>query len=391
MHNIPSLPRFLKAPKQSFFLLGPRGTGKTTWLKKQFPDALWIDLLEPENQRFYGAKPERLRETLKSFPQKKQVVIDEIQKIPELLSLIHAIIEEKLDYQFILTGSSARKLKKEGVDLLGGRAFMCHMHPFLAAELKEYFSLDKALTLGLLPIVWDSETPETVLKNYCGLYLKEEIQAEGLVRNVNNYARFLEAISFSHGSQLNTSNIARECDISRTTIDTYLQILIDMLLAFTLPVFAKRAKREVTKHPKFYLFDAGVYHAVRPKGPIDKPEEIGGASLEGLVAQHLRAWIDLQHESYQLSYWRTRTKLEVDFIIYGPNEFCAIEVKNSASISSKDLSGLRAFCDEYPEAKPLFLYRGTHRRFEKGILILPCEEFLKSIHPEKGIYNQYEI
>lgn len=388
MHNIPSLSRFLKAPKQSFFLLGPRGTGKTTWLKEQFPDALWIDLLEPDNLRFYGAKPERLRETLKTFPQKKRVVIDEIQKIPELLPLIHAIIEEKLDYQFILTGSSARKLKREGVDLLGGRAFMCHMHPFLASELKELFSLDKALVAGLLPIVWDSQTPEAVLKNYCGLYLKEEIQAMGLVRNINNYARFLETISFSHASLLNTSNISRECDVSRTTIDTYLQILIDMLLAFTLPVFTKRAKREVTKQPKFYLFDSGVYHAVRPRGPIDRTEEIGGASLEGIVAQHLRAWIDLQKENYQLSFWRTRTKLEVDFIVYGPNEFCAIEVKNSTSISPKDLHGLRAFCEEYPEAKPLLLYRGTRRRFEKGILILPCEEYLKSIHPEKPIYPE---
>lgn len=387
MHQIPKISRFLKAPNQSFFLLGPRGTGKSTWLKGQFPEALWIDLLEPDNQRYYGAKPERLRETLKSYPQKKQIVIDEIQKISELLSLIHAIIEEKQGYQFILTGSSARKLKREGVDLLAGRAFMLHMHPFMASELKELFSLEKALTGGLLPLVWDSETPNSVLKNYCGLYLKEEIQAEGLVRNIHNYARFLEVISFSHGSQLNTSNIARECDVSRTTIDTYLQILIDMLLAFTLPVFVKRAKREVVKHPKFYMFDSGVYHAIRPKGLIDRPEEIGGASLEGIVANHLRAWIDLQNKDYQLSFWRTRTQLEVDFIVYGPNEFCAIEVKNSESISTKDLNGLIAFCEEYPEAKPLLLYRGTKRRFEKGILILPCEEFLKSIYPEKHLLH----
>lgn len=383
MHNIPLISRYLSPPKQSFFLLGPRGTGKTTWLKEKFPDALWIDLLEPENQRFYGAKPERLRETLKSSPDKKQVVIDEIQKVPELLSLIHAIIEEKQGYQFILTGSSSRKLKREGVDLLGGRAFLCHMHPFLAAELGDNFSLEKAITQGLLPLVWDSETPEAVLKNYCGLYLKEEIQAEGLVRNINNYARFLEAISFSHACLLNTSNIARECDISRTSVDTYLQILIDMLLAFILPVFSKRAKREVTKHPKFYLFDAGVFHSVRPKGPIDRAEEIGGAGLEGLVAQHLRAWIDLQQENYQLFYWRTRSQLEVDFVLYGPQAFYGIEVKNSESISPKDLHGLLAFCDEYPEAKPLLLYRGTRRRHEKGIPILPCEDFLRQLGPEK--------
>lgn len=387
MHQLPIISRFLNPVKQSFFLLGPRGSGKSTWLKAQFPEALWIDLLEPDNQRYYGAKPERLRETLKSFPDKKQIVIDEIQRIPELLSLIHAVIEEKQGHQFILTGSSARKLKREGVDLLAGRAFMLHMHPFMAAELKDRFSLQKALTDGLLPLAWDSETPHLVLKNYCGLYLKEEIQAEGLVRNIHTYARFLEAISFSHGSQLNTSNIARECDVSRTTIDTYLQILIDMLLAFTLPVFAKRAKREVVKHPKFYLFDIGVYRAVRPQGPIDRSEEMGGASLEGIVAHHLRAWIDLQKKDYQLSFWRTRTQLEVDFIVYGPDEFCAIEVKNSESISPKDLHGLQAFCEEYPEAKPVLLYRGTRRRMEKGILILPCEEYLKSIHPAQGLLS----
>lgn len=382
MHRFPVIPRFLRPIKQSFFLLGPRGTGKTTWLKENFREALWIDLLEPENQRFYGSKPERLRETLLSYPDKKQIIIDEIQRIPELLSLIHAIIEEKLDYQFIMTGSSARKLKREGVDLLAGRAFMCHMHPFIASELGTLFSLEKALQIGLLPLVWGTEQSEIALKNYCALYLKEEIQAEGLVRNINNYARFLEAVSFSHGCLLNTSNISRECDVSRTTIDTYLQILIDMLLAFTLPVFTKRAKREVTKHPKFYLFDSGVYTSVRPKGPIDRTEEIGGPALEGLVAQHLRAWIDAQKGDYHLSFWRTRTQLEVDFIVYGPNEFCAVEVKNSESISPKDLHGLQAFCEEYPEAKPLLLYRGSKRRYEKGIRIIPCEEFLKELRPE---------
>jgi predicted AAA+ superfamily ATPase len=387
-HAIPKIERCLKPPKgQSFFLLGPRGTGKSTWLKQQFPHALWIDLLEPENLRYYGAKPERLRETLRSYPQATQVVIDEIQKIPELLSLIHALIEEKAGHQFILTGSSARKLKRQGVDLLAGRAIMCHMNPFLAGELKELFSLEKALAMGLLPIVWDSDIPESILKNYCGLYLKEEIKAEGLVRNIYNYARFLEIISFSHGSSLNTSNIARECDLSRTTVDTYIEILIDMLLAFKLQVFTKRAKREVTKQPKFYMFDAGVYRSVRPKGPLDRVEEIEGTSLEGLVAQHLRTWVEMQEESHQLYFWQTRTKLEVDFIVYGANEFCAFEVKNSQAISPKDLHGLLAFVEEYPEATPLLLYRGTKRQIMRGIKIIPVDEFLLSIDPRRSLQS----
>lgn len=384
-HNFPSIPRFFHAPVQSFFLLGPRGTGKSTWLRQYFPHALWIDLLEPELLQFYGARPERLRDTLQASPD-KTVIINEIQKLPNLLSLIHAIIEEKRGLQFILTGSSARKLKRQGVDLLAGRALLRHMHPFLASELGDLFTLNKALTQGLLPLIWGSETPNDVLRSYCALYLKEEIQAEGLVRDVGNFARFLETISFSHATVLNTSNIARECSISRTTVETYLQILKDLLLGYTLPVFTKRAMRAVSTHPKFYIFDSGVFCSLRPRGPLDRTEEIWGAALEGLVAQHLRAWIDEQSTTYDLAFWRTRTGLEVDFIVYGENGFWAIEVKNGESISPKDLHGLEAFRDEYPEATPLFIYRGP-KTMQKGILCLPCDEFLLSIHPSTPLVS----
>ena len=384
-HKIPSIPRFFKAPKQSFFLLGPRGAGKSTWLREHFPDALWIDLLEPELLRYYGARPERLRETLQAQPEKTVIVIDEIQKLPNLLSLIHALIEEKRGLQFILTGSSARKLKRQGIDLLAGRALLRHMHPFIASELGNLFNLNKAITQGLLPLVWDSPTPDAVLKSYTALYLKEEVQAEGLVRDVGNFARFLEVISFSHASILNTSNIARECNISRTTIDTYLQILKDLLLGFTLPVFTRRAQRVLSRHPKFYLFDSGVFCSLRPRGPIDRAEEITGAALEGLVAQHIRAWIDEQQDPYDLAFWRTRSGLEVDFIIYGQNGFWAIEIKNSENISPKDTHGLEAFRTEYPESQPLLVYRGRHRTTQKGILCIPCDEFLRNIVPYKPL------
>lgn len=353
---------------------------------RPLPEALWIDLLDPELFRLYGAQPERLREILLAHPDKKIIVIDEIQKLPQLLSLIHAIIEEKRDYQFVLTGSSARKLKKQGVDLLAGRALLCHMHPFIASELGEFFSLDVALRQGLLPLVWDSPTPAAILKTYCALYLKEEVQAEGLVRDVGNFARFMEVISFSHGSVLNTSNIARECSISRTTVDTYIQILKDLLLGYTLEVFSKRAQRALSSHPKFYLFDAGVYSALRPRGPIDSPDEIAGVALEGLVAQHLRAWIDSQADRYDLSFWRTRSGVEVDFVIYGPSGFWAIEVKNSTMVSPKDLNGLKAFKEEYPEASTLLLYRGHHRLVQKDVLCLPCEEFLRQVRSDRPLW-----
>jgi uncharacterized protein len=370
--------RILTEPKQSFFLLGPRGTGKTTWIKDHFHEALWIDLLLPEEVQFYSAKPERLLDTLKASPSKKIVVIDEIQKLPELLSLVHLIIEEKRGYQFILTGSSARKLKRTGVDLLAGRALLKFMHPFTASELGPLFSLDKALKMGTLPLVWDNPHPEAVLKSYTALYLKEEVQAGGLVRNVADFARFLEIISFSHASTLNLNNIARESSVSRMTVANYLQIFEDMLLGFTLNVFTRRAQRALTSHPKFYIFDAGVFNSLRPMGPLDRMEEIQGAALEGMIAQHLKAWIDEQEERYDLTFWRTRSGSEVDFVVYGAKGFWGIEVKNSDRISSSDLNGLKAFQREYPEASLIFLYRGHRRLMQDKVLCLPVEEFLHS-------------
>lgn len=373
--------RLLKAPSQSFFLLGPRGTGKTTWIKAYYPDAVWIDLLLPHEVNFYKARPERLINTTEGAGNVKTIVIDEIQKAPELLSVVHYLIEQKKDYQFILTGSSARKLKRSGVDLLAGRALLKFMNPFIAAEIGSLFSLEKALKIGMLPLVWDNPSPEAVLTAYTALYLKEEIQAEGLVRNVGDFARFLEIISFSHGSVLNLNNIAAECSISRSTVANYLQILEDMLLAYTLNVFTKRAKRALTSHPKFYLFDAGVFQAIRPRGPLDRPEEIHGAVLEGLVAQHLKAWIDDRQEDYELTFWRTRGGAEVDFVLYGKNSFIAVEVKNGEAISRNDLSSLKAFGEDYPEAKLFFLYRGQRRLMQDRIHCLPVQEFLLTTLP----------
>ncbi|HEV8051759.1 MAG TPA: AAA family ATPase [Parachlamydiaceae bacterium] len=370
--------RSLQEPGQSFFLLGPRGTGKTTWIRDHFKDAVWIDLLLPNEMHFYGAHPERLVNTVEGAGDCKTIVIDEIQKVPELLSVVHHLIEQKKGYNFILTGSSARKLKRTGVDLLAGRALLKFMNPFTASEMGALFSLEKALEIGMLPLVWDNPTPHAVLKTYTALYLKEEVQAEGLVRNIGDFARFLEIISFSHGASLNLNNIATECAVSRSTVSNYLQILEDMLLGYTINVFTKRAQRALTSHPKFYLFDAGVFQALRPKGPLDRPEEIHGAALEGLVAQHLKAWIDEQKESYELSFWRTRGGLEVDFVIYGEKQFWAIEVKNSATISRSDLSGLKAFGKDYPEAKLFLLYRGTRRLLQDNILCIPVSEFLSS-------------
>lgn len=376
-----TIDRFFQPPKRSFFLFGPRGTGKSTLVKRAFEQALYLDLLDPEVFRIYSANPERLRERLLAEPSVTTVVIDEIQKIPELLSLVHSLMEQKKKWQFILTGSSARKLKRTGIDLLAGRALLCHLHPFMAAELERRFSLNAALSVGSLPIVVDSDNPAQVLKTYAALYLREEVQMEGLVRNIGNFSRFLEAVSFSHASLVNVANIARECQIERKIVEGYLSILEDLMLGYRVGSFTKRAQRALVSHSKFYLFDAGVFRSLRPHGPLDSPQEIDGQALEGLVAQHLRAWIDYSNGDFKLHFWRTRSGVEVDFIIYGSEGIFAIEVKNSSRILPADIKSLRSFKEDYPKAKAYFLYRGNERLMKDGIHCIPCEEFLKTLRP----------
>lgn len=378
------IPRFFKAPGQSFFLFGPRGTGKSLWVRKMYPLALWVDLLEPDSFRTFAARPERLRELVDGNPGKSQVVIDEVQRVPDLLSAVHSLLEKKKGLEFVLTGSSARKLKRSGVDLLSGRALVKTLHPFMAAEMGSEFRLDRALQHGLLPLVVDSGNPPEALRAYHALYLREEVQAEGLVRNVGNFARFLEAISFSHASVLNASNVARECEVERKTVEGFVTILEDLLLAFRVPVFTRRAKRATAARPKFYLFDCGVFRSLRPTGPLDRAEEIEGAALEGLVMQHLRAWNAYREERNRLYFWRTRSGVEVDIVIYGEDGFWAIEVKNSARVDPKDLRGLRTFVGDYPQCRPLLLYRGSERLSVAGIPCVPCDEFLKQLHPNDG-------
>lgn len=377
--------RYFKGPKSSYFLFGPRGTGKTTWLKRHCRNNVTVDLLEPDVYRRYKARPERLREVIEGNPDKKIIIIDEVQKAPELLDAVHALMEEKPELQFILTGSSARKIKQRGVDLLGGRALVRSLHSFMASELKNKFNLQKALQSGLIPLVVSEENPEDTLNAYITLYMKEEIQMEGLIRNIGNFARFLEAISFSHGAILNSSNVARECEVERKTVQGYIDVLYDLLMAFSLPVFTKRAKRAVVQHPKFFYFDTGVYRTLRPSGPLDQPGEIEGPALEGLVAQHIRAWIDYNSSTYNLYYWRTKAGTEVDFIIYGEDGFWAVEVKNTKNIRSNDLRPLKTFHLDYPECIPIFVYRGNEKLLIDNILCVPCEAFLGSIKPNKPL------
>jgi len=377
--------RFFQDPGQSFFLFGPRGTGKSTWLHRYYKNALFIDLLSPEVYRSYSGRPERLKEVLDGQKSGTTIVVDEIQKVPQLLDVVHQLMEQHVGWRFILTGSSSRKLKRSGVDLLAGRAALKSLHPFMAAELGEKFSLEESLTTGMVPLVVDAPNSQDVLKAYAALYLKEEVQMEGLVRNMGGFSRFLEAISFSHGSVLNVANVARECQVERKTVEGYVGIIEDLLLSFRIPIFSRRARRHLASHPKFYYFDSGVFRSLRPSGPMDSPREIDGAALEGLVAQHLRAWIAYRGEVCSLYSWRTKSGSEVDFVVYGQDTFCAIEVKNSMRVYPKMLNGLVAFKQDYPEAQICLLYRGKERLKIKDVLCLPCEDFLGTLTPEDPI------
>ena len=379
--------RFIPDERGSFFLFGPRGTGKTTWLNEHFPDAFYLDLLDDRMYRRYLTRPESLKEAvdLTLSRRKNTLIVDEIQKVPALLSLVHQQMERHKELRFILTGSSARKLKREGVDLLAGRALFKQAFPFMAAEIPGRFHLEKQLETGLLPVVLDSQTPNRVLNSYISLYLKEEVQQEGLVRNIEGFSRFLETVSFSHGTLVNVSEIAREADVSRKTVEGYIQVSHDLLLSREVPVFSRRAKRILVKHNKFYFFDCGVFHSLRPKGPLDRSEEIEGAALEGLVLQHLSAWLHYGNRDGKIYFWRTKSGSEVDFVLYGADLFAALEVKNSDRIRNKDLTGLKSFKTDYPEAKSFLLYRGEEERNIDGISCLPVESFLLNLLPEKPL------
>jgi len=384
--------RLIKPPKnQSFFLFGPRGTGKSFWIREKFPDDLYFDLLSARIYTELLADPSRLEERIpleKIKGRAKYVIIDEVQKIPALLDEVHRLIET-LHLKFILIGSSARKLRKEGANLLAGRAMTRYLYPLTSIELKNDFDLIKSLKYGHLPGAVLASDPEDYLFSYVATYLKEEILAEGILRKLGPFARFLESASFSQAAEVNVAKVAQDCSISRKVASDYFQILEDLLLAQRIPVFAKRAKRQVLTHPKFFFFDVGVFRHIRPKGILDTGEEIDGAALETLIWQEITAINEYFDARYQISFWRTRDKLEVDLVLYGPLGFYAIEIKRADRIRPGDLNGLKAFLEEYPEAKGLVVYTGSRFYHESGIDVVPLEHwFSEEGFARKTIFAQ---
>lgn len=374
--------RSLKLPvESSLFLFGPRGTGKSSLIRERYPDSIYIDLLETETYRRLLAKPERLEEYIihnNDLP----VIIDEVQRIPQILNEVHRLIERD-KVKFILTGSSARKLKRSQANLLAGRALSYQLFPFTLSELNPNIRFEKILRYGLLPSIHDPEKdldPQKYLESYVQVYLQEEILQEGLTRSLDNFSRFLETASFSQGQQLNITNVAREASISRKTAEAYFNILYDLLIAYELPVFSRHAKRRLVVQSKFYYFDIGVYSTIKPRGFLDSSTGDAGVLFESLVLQELMAVNANLHKGYDISYWRTRNGVEVDFVMYGQRGLRAIEVKSKSTISRQDLRGLRSFKQDYPDANLYCFYAGKTRLVIDDVAVIPLQEALVGLN-----------
>jgi predicted AAA+ superfamily ATPase len=374
-------PRLLEAPAQSFFLLGPRGTGKSTWTRAALPRAHRVDLLDEALYQSLLARPEQLADELRAVAPGGWVVLDEVQRLPVLLHQVHRFIEQR-SLRFVLCGSSARKLRRDGTNLLAGRALHREMYPLLPEELGADFSLDEALAVGTVPVVWTAPSRADALEAYGRLYLKQEIQAEAAVRNLPGFARFLPIAALFHGQVLNAASLARDAGVSRTTVLGYLEVLEDTLMAFRLPAFEARLRVRERKHPKLYLFDPGVVRAL--KGPVRHrpvPEE-RGALFEGWVAGILRAYAHHRALFEDWAYWSplaARTT-EVDFLLRRGREHLAIEAKVGKDPSGADFAGLRAVAT-LPTLVRRVLVCGTARtrRTEDGIDVLPVARFLEQV------------
>lgn len=368
--------RLLTIQNQSFFLLGPRGTGKSTWLKSQLPEALYIDLLQTEKSLVYSKNSSQFYREVQSSPQ-TWVIVDEVQKVPALLDEVHRLIEEK-KYRFVLCGSSARKLKKEGANLLAGRALMVHLFPLVSKELGASFKLPEVFSTGTLPMAITGADPKAYLKTYAEVYLNEEIKAEALTRNIGGFARFLEIAARQNAQITNVSNIARDALVARQTVQGYFDILVDTLIGFWLPAWKLKRATKQKNHPKFYFFDPGVVRAL--SGRVDYPpssQELGFL-METVLLHELRAYLSYNQKQYSLYYWSSESGLEVDVIFETQDGYLAIEIKSSDQWHSHFNKGLSRIQNELGRGrvKCLGVYLGDKALSFDGIQVLPVTDFL---------------
>lgn len=360
--------------RETCFLWGARQTGKSTLLGERFPDALTYDLLLSDEFERLNRRPAFLREECLASPRAREVpvIIDEVQKVPALLDEVQWLITHH-GLSFILCGSSARKLKRGGGNLLGGRALRYELYPFVSKEIPQ-FDLLRALNHGLLPRHYLAENPQPLLSAYVGDYLREEIAAEALTRNIPAFGRFLEAAAFSNGAIVNYQNIASDCGVSAPTVKEYFQILVDTLIGYLVPSFRKRPKRRVIQAPKFYFFDVGLANTLLKRGPIAYRGELFGRAFEHLIFQELIAHQHYSRIGYPLSYWRTASGLEVDFIL--GNAEVAVEVKGTEHVEPRDLNALEAFQEEYRVRRAIAVSLDPRPRRVGQIDILPWAAFL---------------
>ncbi|MBI4803007.1 MAG: ATP-binding protein [Elusimicrobia bacterium] len=366
---------------ETCFLFGPRQTGKSTLLKKLFPESKYYDLLLSEEFERFSKRPNLLREELLAAPPKAPVLIDEIQLVPALLNEVQWLIANK-SIRFILCGSSARKLRRAGANLLGGRAVHYELFPLVSSEIQE-FDLHKALNNGLLPRHYSAARAGKLIHAYIGDYLKEEISAEAVSRNVPVFSRFLEAAAFSNGEMVNYNNIASDCGVSGPTIKNYFQILSDTLLGRFVPSFRKKPKRRVILAPKFYFFDLSLPNFLLKRTEVVPGNEVFGKAIEHFIFQEIKAHSHYSGLEYETAYWRTASQLEVDFVLGGGE--VALEIKGVKEVLPGHLKGLKAFGEEYSTRRRIAVSLDTSPRLVDGIEILPWKIFLEKLWSEEII------
>ena len=365
---------------ETFFLWGPRQAGKSTLLRQRYPDGVWVDLLKADDFRRYVARPELLRQELEATgpDPSRQVVIDEVQKVPALLDEVHWLIENR-GLSFALCGSSARKVRRGAANLLGGRALRYELRGLTAGEIGEDFDLDRALNHGLLPRMYESSRPRRLLDAYIADYLREEVAAEGFVRSLPAFSDFLDAAALSDGDPVNYSNIGRECGVSGPTAKAYFGILTDTLLARWLPRWQRRAKRRLAGAPKLYFEDVGVVNRLARRGELVRGSAQYGKAFENWVFHELSAFVSYRDLDEQLTYWRLPSGIEVDFIVGDMR--LAIEAKASARITSDHLKGLRTLAQEHPGTarRVVVCLEPRPRRTDDGIDIIGATDFARRL------------
>ena len=360
---------------ESAFFWGARQTGKSTLLKSLYPDALYFDLLLTSEYERFLRNPGLIREIVMTRNPGALIIVDEIQRIPDLLNEIQWLIVNRND-RFILSGSSPRKIVRAGGNLLGGRAIRYELYPLIYREIPD-FDLMKALNGGLLPRHYLSKNPKKLLSGYLGSYLRDEIMAEARIRNVASFSRFLEMAALTNGEIVNYTNIASDCGVSAPTVKEFFQILEDTMIGRFLPSFQKKPKRRVILAPKFYLFDVGITNYLVKRGNIESGSEAFGKAFEHFIYQEIIAHSHYSDLNYPISFWRTTSQMEVDFIL-GDHEV-AVEVKSTQSAKPKHLSGLKSFAEEYPVKKQVLVTNDDYPRQVDGITVLPWKEFLERL------------